>query len=133
MVDSPTCVLQYLEKIRGAFLNFSRYVKFCDLGWGAKRALGRFHITLTVLLTITRDRMKILQNRNHQCVRLVSALQMTCDMTPFMTPGSPRDLDLRSNFKLAFRGQKDHHSTRLDERNTMVQRLCLYLYYMKSY
>ena len=48
---------------------------------------------------------------------------------PFVTPGSPRDLELRSNFNLTFQGKKKvHHSTRFDERNTMKQRSCLYLF-----
>ena len=40
--------------------------------------------------------------------------------------GSPRDLDLRSNFDLDFQGHAIHVSMRLDEANTMVSKSLLY-------
>ena len=82
---------------------------------------------LKLYLAISHDRMKIEGCNKHQSVRLVSALRMTCGMTPVVTSGSSRDADLRSNFKLTFRGQRGHHSMRLDERNTMVKTAFPYL------
>ena len=52
------------------------------------------------LLTISPVRIKISRNGKRHRVRLVNALLMICGMTHFVTPGSSRDLDLRSNFQV---------------------------------
>ena len=77
-----------------------------------------FQYRPTLLLVITHDRMKRLQNKRHPCVRLVSALPTIPIMTPSVTPGSASDLDLRSNFKLTFQGVKKYVIRRLSTRGT---------------
>ena len=47
--------------------------------------------------------------------------------------GSGHDLDLRSNFIFDFLGHIIHHSTRLDEINTMVVKPLRYLFGVQSY
>ena len=43
------------------------------------------------------------------------------------------DRDLRSNFKMTFRGQQIYRSMRFNEGNTMVKNAFLYFNYIKSY
>ena len=63
------------------------------------------------LLTISPVRIKISRNGKRHRVRLVNALLMICGMTHFVTPGSSRDLDLRSNVQVDLSRSK---STPLD-------------------
>ena len=63
------------------------------------------------LLTISPVRIKISRNGKRHRVRLVNALLMICGMTHFVTFGSSRDLDLRSNVQVDLWGSK---STPLD-------------------
>ena len=57
--------------------------------WRHKPTIIRYRLKL--LLVITRDGIKGLQNKRTRRVRPFNALWMICDMTPSVTPGSPRD------------------------------------------
>ena len=61
------------------------------------------------------------------------ATSTMCNMTCSGQRGSPRDLEVRSNFQIDLSKHVVYDSTRLNERNTMASQLFSYLSYMKFF
>ena len=60
----------------------------------------RSYYVINGLLPITIDVVKIQTCKWYSCVRLIKTHRSICNMTQFDLHGSPRDIDLRSNFQI---------------------------------
>ena len=65
-----------------------------------------------------------------RCVQLDDTDRLICNMTLF---GQVMTLTWGQIFKMTFQGQQIVHSTRLDERNTMLAKVMSWRFWVKSY